>query len=148
MSSFLDDIRDGFESVIDKTEEYGKIGKIKVDIAGLNRQLDKFYAELGKTAYQVINDKQDVTKSAQIKDVIEKIQSCQADIAKKEAEIEDIKHQKEQERKKRTQERKKEKESREEQKQAQKTKPGDVEDDSDGTDIEDAKIVNEKDKKK
>ena len=149
MSSFLNDIRDGFESVIDKTEEYGKIGKIKVDVAGLNRQLDKYYADLGKATFEAVSEKQDVNKNEHIQDVIAKIKECQNDIANKQAEIAEIKREKEQEREKRTEERRKEKQAREEQKKTDKTQSGDVEDDSDDSDIEDATIVDEeKDEKK
>lgn len=143
MSSFLDDVRDGFENVIDKTEEYGKIGKIKVDIAGLKRQMDKHYSDLGKMAFKVISEEQDVKSDENIQKEIEKIKSCQTDIANKQAEIAQIKQEKEQERKKRAEERKKERETQVQQKKTDTTKSG-----KGDSDIEDAKIVNEEKKKK
>ena len=58
MANLWDDIartiRDGVGTVVEKTEELTKIGKIKVDIINIKRNVDKNFSELGGKVYHLI----------------------------------------------------------------------------------------------
>jgi len=60
---FLDDLSNFFKKgvtvVAQKTDEYAKIGKIKVDIIGLKRDIDKNFTDLGGRVYQLIVEEND-----------------------------------------------------------------------------------------
>ena len=74
--SFWDDISEKFKKSVsvlaNKTDEYTKIGKIKVDIISIKRDLDKVYNELGEKVYDLIVDEKN-TRIASNEDVKELI---------------------------------------------------------------------------
>jgi gas vesicle protein len=43
-----------YETAYDKTEEVARIGKKKVEITGLNRSIEKHFAEMGGRLYDLI----------------------------------------------------------------------------------------------
>lgn len=135
MASLLDSIRDGLELVVDKTEEYSKIGKLKVDIFTTKRNIEKQFTELGGRVYELVTD--DAADSVQdddeVKRIIEEVKALEVQLANKEANIELVKEEKERERQERQQARK----------QKEDVKATAETDDSLDDDIEDATIVDE-----
>jgi hypothetical protein len=86
MGSLFEDIRngirDGIEFVADKTDEYTKIGKIKVEILSIQRNIEKSFSELGGRVYdlfgqdakgQIAGDEQVVTLVGALKDLEKKL---------------------------------------------------------------------------
>jgi hypothetical protein len=116
MSMLLDSIRDGLELVVDKTEEYGKIGKLKVDIFGIKRNIEKQFVELGGRVYEMMTaaSAADVSRDEECLKVVETVKTLEVQLKEKEAEIEKVKADKEQERRERQETRKKEAEEKEE----------------------------------
>ncbi len=86
-------VKQGFTVAAEKTEEYTKIGKLKVDILNVNRSLDKAFTELGREIYELAKSgkKIDVTKNEKIQGGIAKIDEQKDVLKAKEAEIETIK---------------------------------------------------------
>ncbi|MEE4311723.1 MAG: hypothetical protein V2J62_07610 [candidate division KSB1 bacterium] len=74
--SFWDDVSEKFKKSVsvlaNKTDEYTKIGKIKVDIISIKRDLDKVYNKLGEKVYDLIVDEKN-TRIASNEDVKELI---------------------------------------------------------------------------
>ena len=140
MASLLDNIRDGLELVVDKTEEYGKIGKLKVDIFSIKRNIEKQFTELGGRTFEVLTGEgpKTVAKDEEVKKIVEELQGLEEQLQKKESEIELVKEDKEKERQERHYARKKE---------SEKVEVADDVEDIDATDAEDVKIVDEKIKK-
>ena len=140
MASLLDNIRDGLELVVDKTEEYGKIGKIKVDIFTIKRNIEKQFTELGGRTYEIMtgDDAKSLLKDEEVKNIIEDISSLENQLQEKEAEIETVREEKEKERQERQESRKQ---------QADEQVTDDKDEPMDSSDVEDAKIVDETDKK-
>ena len=136
MASLLDSIRDGLELVVDKTEEYGKIGKIKVDIFTTKRNIEKQFTELGGLAFDLLtgDDPKSLQKDEKIVKLVEEIKALEAELKEKETEIENVKEEKEKERQERQESRK----------QAE-AEEGD--DTIKSENIEDAKVIDETDKK-
>lgn len=86
-------LKDGVTVAAEKTEEYTKIGRIKVEILNLNRTLDKNYRSLGREVYTHVSDgkKVDPSQDEGIRYFIEKINDLKAAVREKEIEIEAIK---------------------------------------------------------
>ena len=85
-------VKAGVSVAAEKTEEYTKIGKLKVEILNLNRNLDKSYSELGKEAFEFIKagKRGDLGKLDSVKQIIEKIEDQKAQIKAKEDAIEAV----------------------------------------------------------
>ncbi len=97
MGKFWQDVKDsvkkGVTTAADKTEEYGKIGKVKLDIMNLNKQLDKNFKDLGEKTYETLKakSKANLADDSAAKDMVAKIDEVKKNLADKEAEIEKIK---------------------------------------------------------
>jgi len=108
MANFLDDLKKrfkkGVETVSDRTDEYAKIGKVKVDIAGIKHNIHKLHADLGKRVHELSKKKalNTVAKDGEITDLLERIGVQEKKLQQDENEIERIRKEKEEERKKRT----------------------------------------------
>ncbi|HDQ46225.1 MAG TPA: hypothetical protein ENN17_12140 [bacterium] len=116
MGTFWQDVKQsvkkGVSTAADKTEEYGKIGKIKLDIMNVEKQLDKAFRELGEKTHEglKVKTKANLSEDGKIKGMVEKIDALKKNISDKKAEIETIK--KEAESKKDKKEEKKEKKTK------------------------------------
>lgn len=135
MPTLLDNIRDGLELVVDKTEEYGKIGKLKVDIFTVKRNIEKQFTELGGRVYELATgeDKTKVEDDEESQNLIEQIKVLEAQLKDKEEDINKVKEEKEKERQERQESRKKAEEP---------TSEG-----VDTSGVEDADVVDEEEKK-
>jgi hypothetical protein len=139
MAPLLDSIRDGLELVVDKTEELGKIGKLRVDIFTIKRNIEKQFTELGGRVFDILtgDDAKSLQKDEKVTKIVEEIQTLEAQLKDKDAEIEKVKDDKEKERQERQEARK----------QSADVKVEDDDESVDSGDIEDATIVDETDKK-
>jgi hypothetical protein len=105
MGSLFEDIRDGIRDgiamVADKTDEYAKIGKLKVDILGIERNIDRLFSELGGRVYEMLTDNPDCDTSGdqEVKRLVSEIKDQEAKLKLKKQEIETIKAEKERQRK-------------------------------------------------
>ena len=108
MANFLDDLKTkfkkGVETVSDRTDEYAKIGKVKVDIAGIKHNIHKLHADLGKRIHELSKKKalNRVEKDKEVADLLDRIGVQEKKLQQDENEIERIRKEKEEERKKRT----------------------------------------------
>jgi hypothetical protein len=93
MASFWDKlnqgIKEGVQTVSEKTEQLTKIGRIKLSILATKRDLEKKFIELGGRVYQLINeekgtrianDKQLKTLAEDIKVLENKLNSLEKDL--------------------------------------------------------------------
>ena len=101
MSNLWEDVKnaivDGYVHAADKAEELTAIGKAKVEILRLNRQIANSMSEIGGMAFDLF-DKGEKTKIAKDEDIlgaVEKIQAFRVEIQKWEAEIEKAKAERE-----------------------------------------------------
>ena len=101
MSSLLDDIaktiREGVDTVVEKTEELTKIGKIKVDIINTKRQIEKNFAELGGKVYHMIVEekKGQIAGNKEVKEIVEKVKALEGQLEEKNAELQQVKNKEE-----------------------------------------------------
>ncbi len=97
MSTLWEDVKnaivDGYVFASDKAEELTHIGKAKVEILKLNRQIAQTMTEIGGRVYDMFDKdhQDDVPTDEMVRGFVESIQAFQADIEKRENEIEQAK---------------------------------------------------------
>ena len=97
MANFWDDftktIRDGVDTVVEKTEEFTKIGRHKVDIINIKRNIEKNFAELGGRVYHLMVEKKktQISDDKEVKVLLERVKVLEKKLKDKNVEIEKIK---------------------------------------------------------
>ena len=76
-----------------KAEEVTKLGKVKLDVFQIKRDMEKKFAELGKNAFQLIEEKKEnnIEKDAELLQIIQEIADLKKRQIDKEAEYQKIK---------------------------------------------------------
>lgn len=93
---FFDDLANAFKKGIGtlakKTDEYTKIGKIKVDIIGIRRDIEKRYTELGGRVYQLLSEAKDpkIAANDEVKQLKSSIQDLEEQLKAKKKELDDV----------------------------------------------------------
>ncbi len=96
MANLWDDIaktiREGVDTVVEKTEELTRIGRIKVDILNIKRNIDKNFSELGGRVYHLLveENKRQVAGDKEVKELLECIKILEKELNAKKAELEGI----------------------------------------------------------
>ena len=91
--SFWDDLSNVFKRgvsvVAKKTDEYTKIGKIKVDIIGIKRDIDKQFNLLGAKVYQLIVEENNtrVASNEEVKEIIDRVKNFNEKLTLKKEEL-------------------------------------------------------------
>jgi methyl-accepting chemotaxis protein len=92
----VDDLTNAFKKGIGvlarKTDEYTKIGKIKVDIIGIKREIDKKFNELGGKTYQLLVELKDTKIAAndEVQQLITGIQNLNEQLKQKKEELDRV----------------------------------------------------------
>lgn len=83
-------VKEGVSVAAEKTEEYTKIGKLKVEILNMKRNIDKTFTELGRETYTLLkgSKKGDLAKNEKLKNLLTRIDEQKAALKGKEAAIE------------------------------------------------------------
>ncbi|MFQ6112762.1 MAG: hypothetical protein ACE5NG_01595 [bacterium] len=93
MANLWDDItktiKQGVDTVVEKTEELTKIGRIKVDILNIKRRIEKNFTELGGRVYHLIaeQNKTQIADDKAVNHVIEQIKNLEKELEQKNAEL-------------------------------------------------------------
>ena len=76
----------------DKAEEVTKLGKVKLDIFQIKRDIEKQFAELGGTVYQLIEEKKtkDLEKNENIKTCLSVVKDLEKKLKEKEKQYKSI----------------------------------------------------------
>ncbi len=85
-------IREGVTTIAEKTEELTKIGRAKVEILNIKRQIERQFTELGGKVYNLIAEEGSarVASNPEVKEVIAEIQRLEKQLEVKRKEIEDL----------------------------------------------------------
>ena len=95
---FWDDLagffKKGVSVVAQKTDEYTKIGKIKVDVIGIKREIDKQHTAIGKKVYQLIAEEKNtkIATNEEIKEAIDKVKELNVKLSQKKEELEAVRN--------------------------------------------------------
>ncbi|MBN2185328.1 MAG: hypothetical protein JW746_08375 [Candidatus Krumholzibacteriota bacterium] len=89
---------DWYETAYDKTDELARIGKKKIEVAGVNRAIEKHLAELGGRVYDLVTEKGHKGNKTVEDEIVQKlvgeVKDFEDQLKAKEAEIESIKKEK------------------------------------------------------
>jgi len=97
MTNLWDDIaktiREGVDTVVEKTEKLTKIGKIKIDILNIKRNVQKNFSELGGRVYHLIikEKKTAISADKETTEIIECIKILEKELDDKKSELEKVK---------------------------------------------------------
>ncbi len=97
--SFWEDLSRVFKKsvsvVAKKTDEYTKIGKIKVDIIGIKRDIDKQFNSLGANVYRLIVEESNtrVASNEEVKEILDKLKELNKTLNEKKEQLEKIREQ-------------------------------------------------------
>jgi hypothetical protein len=86
----------GASIAAEKAGELSRIGKMKLDIAGVNRDINKTFTELGGIAYHLLSEENApaIADQEEVKQLVEQLKMLELDLQAKEAELETIRSQK------------------------------------------------------
>lgn len=110
MSTLFDDItktiREGVDTVVEKTEELTKIGKLKVEIINIKRQIEKNFAELGGKVYHLVSEekKSQVASNKDVKELIDHVKKLESQLEEKNLDLQKVKNKEQTEEKEQTKE--------------------------------------------
>jgi len=96
MANLWDDItktiREGVDSVVEKTEELTKIGRIKVDIINIKRNVEKSFAELGGKVYHLIVEEKagQIADNKDVKEIIECVKILEKELREKNEQLKQV----------------------------------------------------------
>ena len=79
------------EKIVNKTEDYTKIAKLKIDIKRLEEEIEKCYIKAGRTAVSEYKKGIASMTLSDIKEVVDKIENSNALIESKRMDIEELK---------------------------------------------------------
>ena len=69
----------------DRTEEVTKLGKIKLDIFQIKRDIDKVFTDLGRCVYNLLEEKtKNVEKNEMVKSYIDQVKTLEKNLKEKE----------------------------------------------------------------
>jgi len=85
-------VMDGVQTAAEKTEEYTKLGKAKLDILAVKRKISKNFTELGGLVYDGVKEKKgaDALKSDDVTALIDSLKGLEEDLRKKESALEEM----------------------------------------------------------
>lgn len=86
-------LMDGIHTATDKTSEYTKIGRIKIDILGVKKEIEEKLLELGGRLYDLVAEesKYEIKNNKHIMQLIEQIKELENELKKYSEELKRIK---------------------------------------------------------
>ena len=90
---------DWYGTAYEKTDELARIGKKKIEVAGVNRAIEKHLSELGGKVYDLVEVQGKggvIAKDSDVSRLVEEIRGLEEQLKEKEQEIEVIKAEKKQ----------------------------------------------------
>ena len=87
------EVSGGFQTVADKTSEYSRIGRIKIGVLGIKKEIEEKFIELGGRVYQqaLEENKKNIDDDMHISQLILQIKELEQELKKNEDEMHTIK---------------------------------------------------------
>ncbi len=84
---------EGFQVASDKTSEYTRIGRLKIDVLGIKKEIEEKFVELGGRVYHEINEKNEYNfkEHEEINTLISEIRKLENDLKRCDQELEKLK---------------------------------------------------------
>ena len=97
LNEFIDSVQKNMKEIFQiaaiKTEEMTKLGKVRVEILGINRRIEKQLLELGGKVYHYLEEEKDkdISKKDDILRALELVKSLKEELDEKNKELDKIK---------------------------------------------------------
>ena len=89
-------VREGISTAAEKVELMARIGKVKLDISTIKRNISKTENQLGRYVYDLVTSgKPKIGEDEKVKELVEKISILEVDLKEKQTQLEEIKKEKE-----------------------------------------------------
>ncbi|MBT4484390.1 MAG: hypothetical protein HOC71_12020 [Candidatus Latescibacteria bacterium] len=87
-------VAEGVSTAAEKTEEYTKMGKAKLDVLGVKHKISKKFTELGGIVYDAAKDNKtkEVFQSPEVQVLIKSLNELEAELGEKESSFEELKN--------------------------------------------------------
>ncbi len=84
---------EGFQVASDKTSEYTRIGRLKIDVLGIKKEIEEKFIELGGRVYHKINEENEynLKEDEEINSLISEIRKLENDLKRCDQELEKLK---------------------------------------------------------
>ncbi len=84
---------EGFQVASDKTSEYTRIGRLKIDVLGIKKEIEEKFIELGGRVYHQINEENQFgfKKNEAVNALITEIRKLEDDLNRCDQELEQLK---------------------------------------------------------
>ncbi len=87
----LNSVKDGLNKLAQKTDQLTQIGRIKLDIISIKRDIEKQFTDLGGRVYQLYRSKnEDVLADEEVKGFINRIEELETRLEAKKEELEKV----------------------------------------------------------
>lgn len=96
MSTFWESLKknlqQGVQTVSEKTEEITKIGRLKIEVIAVKRDIEKSFVELGGRVYDILQNKKkaSIAKDEEIKNLITQVEKFEKKLHELEERIKNI----------------------------------------------------------
>lgn len=82
-----------------RSEELTRVGRVRIDIAGIRRNVDKAYRDLGEKVYNMITVEInfDIANNEEVKELIGRVRSLQEELKVREEELERLREERREE---------------------------------------------------
>ena len=86
-------VSEGVSLAAEKTEEYSKLGKAKIEILNTKRKISKAFTELGGITYESIKagNTDEIMKSSAVEELIDEVKKLEAELEIREQKMEEMK---------------------------------------------------------
>jgi len=87
-------VTEGVSIAAEKTEEYSKLGKVKIEILNTKRKISKTFTELGGISYESIKagTTDETMKSSAVEELIDEVKKLEAELEISEQKLEEMKN--------------------------------------------------------
>ena len=96
MSTFWESLKknlqQGVQTVSEKTDELTKIGRLKIEVIAVKRDIEKLFVELGGRVYDILQNqkKASISKDDEIKKLVERVEKFEKKLHEFEERIQNI----------------------------------------------------------
>ena len=86
-------VREGASTAAEKAEEIARVSKARLDIAGVKRNINNSFAQLGGRAYHLITTDQPggIAEDGEVVSLVEKVKTLEQELEEKEERLEQLK---------------------------------------------------------
>lgn len=84
-------VRHGLSTAAEKSEEFSKIAKVRLDISRTRSEIRGTFADLGNLVYDLVEKGQKIEDDGRVLELVEKVKALEAGLQQEEERLEELK---------------------------------------------------------